>query len=77
MPKSNHDKKDNKSLKRTTQISVRACCFVNPQPTSPPYQRFSPPNDYQTAPPSTPLKSPPTTSIAPSGLAPGQLLTTP
>ncbi|GJV87291.1 hypothetical protein Tco_1531229 [Tanacetum coccineum] len=77
MPKSNHDKKDNKSLKRTTQISVRACCFVNPQPTSPPYQRFSPPNDYQTAPPSTPLESPPTTSIAPSGLAPGQLLTTP
>ncbi|GJV11913.1 E-beta-farnesene synthase [Tanacetum coccineum] len=77
MPKSNDDKKDNKSLKRTAQISVRACCFVNPQPTSPPYQRFSPPNDYQTAPPSTPLESPPTTSIAPSEFAPGQLLTTP
>ncbi|GJV01075.1 hypothetical protein Tco_1334644 [Tanacetum coccineum] len=35
MPKSNNDKKDNKSLKRTAQISVRACCFVNPPPPQP------------------------------------------
>ncbi|GJR48543.1 hypothetical protein Tco_1316646 [Tanacetum coccineum] len=77
MPKSNHDKKDNKSLKRTARISVRACCLINPPPTSPPYQCFSPPSDYQTAPPSTPLESPPTTPIAPSGFSLGQLLTTP
>ncbi|GKA01078.1 hypothetical protein Tco_0673743 [Tanacetum coccineum] len=70
-------KKDNKSLKRTTRISVRACCLVNPPPTSPPYQRFSPPSDYQTAPPSTPLESPPTTPIAPPGFSLGQLLTIP
>ncbi|GJU74464.1 hypothetical protein Tco_1265869 [Tanacetum coccineum] len=77
MPKSNNDKKDNKSLKRTARISVRACCFVNPPPTSPPYRRFSPPRDYQTAPPSTPFESPPTTPIAPPGFSSGQLLSTP
>ncbi|GJT04618.1 hypothetical protein Tco_0839080 [Tanacetum coccineum] len=76
MPKSNNEKKDNKSLKRTARISVRACCFINPPPTSLPYQRFSPPSDYQSAPPSTPLESPPTTPIAPPEFSPGQLLTT-
>ncbi|GJZ25648.1 hypothetical protein Tco_0569901 [Tanacetum coccineum] len=77
MPKFNNDKKDNKSLKRTARISVRACCFINPPPSSPPYQHFSPPSNYQTAPPPTPLESPPTTSIAPPGFCSGQLLTTP
>ncbi|GJX15891.1 hypothetical protein Tco_0216723 [Tanacetum coccineum] len=74
MPKSTNDKKDNKSLKR---LSVRVCYFVNPPPSSPPYQWFSPPSDYQTTPPSTPLDSPPTTPIAPPGFSLGHLLTTP
>ncbi|GJZ28222.1 hypothetical protein Tco_0572869 [Tanacetum coccineum] len=72
-----YDKKDNKSLKRTAQISFCACCFVNPPPTSPPYQRFSPPSDYQITPPSTPFESPPTTPITPLGFSPSELLTTP
>ncbi|GJS34356.1 hypothetical protein Tco_0532738 [Tanacetum coccineum] len=70
MPKSNNDKKNNKSLKRTARVSVRACCLVNPLSSSPPFRRFSPPSDYQTAPPSTPLDSPPTTPIAPPGFSP-------
>nr|GEV46894.1 hypothetical protein [Tanacetum cinerariifolium] len=77
MPKSTYDKKDNKSLKRTTRNSVRTCCFVNPPPTSSPYQRLSPPSDYQMTPPSTPLESPPTTPIAPQGFSHCELLTTP
>nr|GEV47222.1 hypothetical protein [Tanacetum cinerariifolium] len=77
MAKPTYDKKDNKSLKRTTQSSVRTCCFVNPPPTSPPYQRFSPLSDYQMTPPSTPLESPPTTPIAPQGFSRCKLLTTP
>nr|GEV47221.1 hypothetical protein [Tanacetum cinerariifolium] len=77
MPKSTYDKKENKSLKRTTRSSVRTCCLVNPLPTSPPYQCFSPPSDYQTTPPSTPLELPPTTPIAPQGFSRCELLTTP
>ncbi|GJT01245.1 hypothetical protein Tco_0822414 [Tanacetum coccineum] len=76
MPKSNNDKKDNKSLKRMARISVRACCFVNPPPTSLLYQCFSPPSINQTTSPSTPLESPPTTPIAPPGFPPEQLLST-
>ncbi|GKD54996.1 hypothetical protein Tco_1288383 [Tanacetum coccineum] len=76
MPKFNNDKKD-KSFKRTARISVRACCFINPPPSSPTYQHFSPPSNYQKAPPPTPLESPPTTPIAPPGFCSGQLLTTP
>nr|GEV58620.1 E-beta-farnesene synthase [Tanacetum cinerariifolium] len=76
MPKFNNDKKDNKSLERMARISVRACCFINPPPSSLPYQCFSPPSDYQTSPLSTPLESPPTTPIVPPGFCSGQLLTT-
>nr|GEX90226.1 hypothetical protein [Tanacetum cinerariifolium] len=77
MPKSSSDKKENKSLRRAARISVRACCFVNPSSNSPPFQGFSPPSDYQTTPPSTPLESPPHSPITPPGFSPGQLLTTP
>ncbi|GJQ94108.1 hypothetical protein Tco_0005247 [Tanacetum coccineum] len=77
MPKSSNDKKENKSLRRTTRISVRACCLVNPPSNSPPFQRFSPPSDYQMAPPSTPHDSPPTTPLTLSGFLPSKLLTTP
>nr|GEY52621.1 hypothetical protein [Tanacetum cinerariifolium]GEY53366.1 hypothetical protein [Tanacetum cinerariifolium] len=77
MPESTYDKKDNKSLKRPTRSSVRTCCFANPPPTSSPYQRFSPPSDYQTTPPSTPLESPPTTPIGPQGFSRCEFLTTP
>ncbi|GKE33504.1 hypothetical protein Tco_1452826, partial [Tanacetum coccineum] len=69
MPKSNNDKEDNKSFKRTARISVRACCFVNPPLASPPYHHFSPPTDYLTAPPSTPLESPPTSHMASPGFS--------
>nr|GEZ27205.1 hypothetical protein [Tanacetum cinerariifolium] len=51
--------------------------FFNPPPSSPPYQRFSPPSDYQMTPTSTPLELPPTTPISPSGFSSGQILTTP
>ncbi|GJS29100.1 zf-CCHC domain-containing protein [Tanacetum coccineum] len=67
----------NKSLRRTARISVRACCLVTPSSNSPPFQRFSPPSDYQTAPPSIPLDSPPTTPLAPPGFSPSELLATP
>nr|GEY43267.1 hypothetical protein [Tanacetum cinerariifolium] len=77
MPKSTYNKKDNKSLKRTTRNSVCTCCFVNPPPSYPPYQRFSPPSNYQTTPPSTPLESPHTTLIAPQGFSRCELFTTP
>ncbi|GKA36329.1 hypothetical protein Tco_0722820 [Tanacetum coccineum] len=77
MPKSNNNKKDNKSFKRTARISVHACCFVNHPPASPHYQHFSPPTDYQTTPPSTPINAPPTYLMAPPGFSLGQLLTTP
>ncbi|GKA23223.1 hypothetical protein Tco_0709185 [Tanacetum coccineum] len=77
MPKSTNDKKDNKSLKRTDRISVRACCLVNPPSSSPPYQRFSPPSDYLTAPPSTHFDSPSPTPITPSSFSPSERLTTP
>ncbi|GJR96006.1 hypothetical protein Tco_0268180 [Tanacetum coccineum] len=66
MPKSNNDK-----------ISVRACCLVNPRPASPPYQNLSPPTDYQTAPPPTPIESPPLSLIAPPRFSPDHLLSTP
>nr|GEV18040.1 hypothetical protein [Tanacetum cinerariifolium] len=77
MPKSNNNKKDNKSFKRTAQISVRAYCFLNPPPAFPPYQHFSPSTYYQMAPPSTPIESPLTSPMAPPGFSPEQLLTTP
>nr|GEY02506.1 hypothetical protein [Tanacetum cinerariifolium] len=74
MPKSNND---NKSFKRTAQVSVRACCFINPPPASPPYQHFSSSTDYQMAPPSTPIESPPTFLMALPEFSPSQLLITP
>ncbi|GKF84435.1 hypothetical protein Tco_0249333 [Tanacetum coccineum] len=77
MPKSFNDKKENKSLKRTAKINIRACCLVNPTSNSPPFQRFSPPSDYQMAPPSTPLNSPPTIPLVLSGFSQSELLTTP
>ncbi|GJR79404.1 hypothetical protein Tco_0150189 [Tanacetum coccineum] len=77
MPKSNNDKKNTNSFKRTARISIHACCFVNPPPASPPYQHFSPPTDYQSGPPSTPIESPPTSLMAPPGFSPGHLLNTP
>ncbi|GJY84564.1 hypothetical protein Tco_0497940 [Tanacetum coccineum] len=77
MPKLSSDKKENKSLRRTTRINVRACCFVNPSSNSPPFQRFSSPSDYQTAPPSIPLESLTHSPIAPPRFSPRQLLTTP
>nr|GEV23976.1 hypothetical protein [Tanacetum cinerariifolium] len=57
------------TFKRTSCISVCACCFVNPRPASPPYQNLSPPTDYQMAPPLSPITSP--------GTSPDQLLNTP
>ncbi|GKE27206.1 hypothetical protein Tco_1442590, partial [Tanacetum coccineum] len=77
MPKSNNDKKNTNAFKRTTQISVRACCFVNPPLASPPYQYFSPHIDYQSALPSTPIELLPTFLIDPLGFFPGYLLNTP
>ncbi|GJZ91763.1 hypothetical protein Tco_0663828 [Tanacetum coccineum] len=77
MPKSNNDKKNTNSFKRTARISVCACFFVNPPPASPPHQHFSPPTDYQSDPPSTPIESPPTFHMAPLGFSPGHLLNTP
>nr|GEU81887.1 hypothetical protein [Tanacetum cinerariifolium] len=76
MPKSNNDKKNINALKRMARISVRACCFVNTPPTSPPYQHLSPPTDYQSAPPSTPGESPPISPMAPLGFSLGHLLNT-
>ncbi|GKC01777.1 hypothetical protein Tco_0987913 [Tanacetum coccineum] len=76
MPKSTNDKKENKFLKRTARISIHSCFLVNPPSNSPPYLRFSPPSDYQMAPPSTPLDSSPPTPIAPSGFSPSEVLTT-
>nr|GEY56836.1 hypothetical protein [Tanacetum cinerariifolium] len=76
MLKSSNNKKENKSLRRTAWIRIRACCLVNPS-NSPPFQRFSHPSDYQTAPPSTPLDFPPTTPLAPPDFSPSELLTTP
>nr|GEZ32426.1 hypothetical protein [Tanacetum cinerariifolium] len=75
-PKSNNDKKNTNSFKKTTRISVRTCCFVNPPPTSLPYQHFSPPTDYQLVPPSTLIESPPTFPMAPLGFSLGNLLNT-
>ncbi|GJV60782.1 hypothetical protein Tco_1466882 [Tanacetum coccineum] len=77
MTKSSSDKKENKSLSQTARISVRACCLVNPPSNSSPFHHFSPPSDYQTVPPSTPLDSPPTTLITPPGFSPSELLATP
>ncbi|GJZ91989.1 hypothetical protein Tco_0664054 [Tanacetum coccineum] len=77
MPKSINYKKDNKSFKRTTRISICACCFVNPPLAFLPNQHFSPPTDYQTEPPSTPFESPPTSPSEPPGFSLDQLLTTP
>ncbi|GJY71326.1 hypothetical protein Tco_0475029 [Tanacetum coccineum] len=77
MPKSSNEKNVNKPLRRTTRISVRACCLVNPPSNAPPFQRFSPPSDYQMAPPSTTLDSPQKTPIAPLGFSPSELLATP
>ncbi|GKG08851.1 hypothetical protein Tco_0334683 [Tanacetum coccineum] len=77
MHKSNNDKKDTNAFTRTARISVRASCFVKSPPTSPPYQHLSPPTDYQSAPPSTPIESPPTSLMAPSGFSSGHLLNTP
>ncbi|GKE46864.1 hypothetical protein Tco_1478122 [Tanacetum coccineum] len=53
--------KENKAnLKRTARISVRPCCFNNPQTSSPPYQPFSPPSDYTSGPlPSSPILTSP------------------
>nr|GEX96876.1 hypothetical protein [Tanacetum cinerariifolium] len=67
MPK---DKKIN--FKHTAIISVHPCCFSNPRPISPPYDRLSQPTDYQTTPPSTTNPSPP---LSP-GISPSKLLVT-
>ncbi|GKB08029.1 hypothetical protein Tco_0836313 [Tanacetum coccineum] len=66
MPKSSSEKKANKTLRRTTRISVRPCCLVNPISSNnlPPFQRFLPSSDYHVAPPSTSLDSPLTTPLA-------------
>ncbi|GJX30601.1 hypothetical protein Tco_0238680 [Tanacetum coccineum] len=46
--------KENKTnLKRTSQISVRPCCFNNPRTSSPPYQPLSLPSYYVSRPPPT------------------------
>ncbi|GJR86025.1 hypothetical protein Tco_0210036 [Tanacetum coccineum] len=73
-------KSNNKSVnefKQTARISVRACCFVNHQPASPSYQNLSPSTDYQTAPPSTLIVSPPLSPITSQGISPSKLLNTP
>nr|GEV42633.1 hypothetical protein [Tanacetum cinerariifolium] len=77
MPKSINDKKENQSPKRTTRISVRTCCLINPPSNSPPYHRYFHPSDYQMKPPSTPLDSPLQTPIASLGFSSSELLTTP
>ncbi|GJX29416.1 hypothetical protein Tco_0237495 [Tanacetum coccineum] len=65
------------AFKRTARISVRACCFVNLRPASPPYQNLSPPTDYQTTLPSSPIMSPPFSPIRSPRISPSQLLNTP
>ncbi|GKA15145.1 hypothetical protein Tco_0694892 [Tanacetum coccineum] len=77
MPKSNNDKKYVNAFKITAQISVRACCLVNLQPSSPPYQNLSPPTDYKTAPPLIPIVSPPLYPITSPGISLIHLLNTP
>ncbi|GKB76363.1 hypothetical protein Tco_0943258 [Tanacetum coccineum] len=77
MPKSSSNKKENKSLRRTARISVRACFLVNPTSNSLPFQHFSPLSEYQTVPPSTPHDSLPPTPIPPLGFSPSELLSTP
>ncbi|GJV01735.1 hypothetical protein Tco_1335304 [Tanacetum coccineum] len=77
MPKSNKDKKSINNFKRTARIRVRACCFANPRPASPPYQPLSTSTDYQAVPPSTPNVSPPLSPITSLGISPSKLLTTP
>ncbi|GJS44942.1 hypothetical protein Tco_0595063 [Tanacetum coccineum] len=77
MPKSNNDKKNINAFKRTSRISIRACCFVNTPPTSPLYQHISPPTDYQSAPPLTPIESPPTSPMELPGFSSGHLLNNP
>nr|GEY95273.1 hypothetical protein [Tanacetum cinerariifolium] len=75
MPKSNNDKKNTNPFKRTARISVRACCFVKSPLSSPPH--LSPSTEYQTAPPPTPIESPPSSPIAPSRFSPDHFLNTP
>nr|GEU68566.1 histone H2A [Tanacetum cinerariifolium] len=77
MPKSNNEKKITTAFKRTARISVRACCLVNPRPASPPYQDLSPPTDYHTASPLSPIVSPPLSLIISPGISPSHLLNTP
>nr|GEW70235.1 hypothetical protein [Tanacetum cinerariifolium] len=60
----------------TTRISVCTCFFVNPLPASPLYQHFSPPTDYQSAPPSTLIESPLTSPMVPPRFSLGHLLNT-
>nr|GEX39128.1 hypothetical protein [Tanacetum cinerariifolium] len=77
MQKSNNDKKNANAFKRTARISVRTCCLVNPRPASPPYQHLSPPIDYQSASPTTPIDSPTPSPIVLPGFSPKHLLNTP
>nr|GEU29532.1 hypothetical protein [Tanacetum cinerariifolium] len=77
MPKSNNDKKNVKAFKRIARISVRACCLVNPRPTSPPYQNLSPPTDYQTALPTNLIDPLRPSLIASPGFSLDHLLNTP
>ncbi|GKE83776.1 hypothetical protein Tco_1557518, partial [Tanacetum coccineum] len=57
-------KESKTNLKRTSRISVRTCCFINPKTSSPPYQPFSPPLDYTSgAPPTSPITTPPLSPI--------------
>ncbi|GJR51920.1 hypothetical protein Tco_1402441 [Tanacetum coccineum] len=65
------------NLKRTARISVRSCCFSNPQPVSPPYRPLSPLTDYQSSPPSSPNASPLLSPIISPEIIPSTILLTP
>ncbi|GKC12402.1 hypothetical protein Tco_1009184, partial [Tanacetum coccineum] len=63
-----------KPLKREPFNFLR---LVNPRPASPSYQNLSPPTDYQTAPPSSPIVYPPLSLITSLGISLSHLLSTP
>ncbi|GJV77821.1 hypothetical protein Tco_1509405 [Tanacetum coccineum] len=78
MPKIPSETSSNKTQRRTARISVRPCCLINLTSSNEPapLRNFSPLNDYNIAPPSTPLESPPKTTLAPQDTSPIQTLTT-
>ncbi|GJX39776.1 hypothetical protein Tco_0253079 [Tanacetum coccineum] len=71
MPKIPSETSSNKTQRRTARISVRPCCLINLTSSN-----ESPLSDYNVAPPSTPLESPPKTTLAPQATSPIQTLTT-